>query len=62
MYLSLDCEDLINNDPPRVTQLSLVKPEYDLNKTFNIATSFEKGEFEASPDRVRHLHKIWSLS
>ena len=57
MYINIDCEDLINTISTRITQLSLVKPEYDLNKTFDIATSFEKNKFEQSPDRVRYPHE-----
>lgn len=37
-----------------ITQLSLVKPEYNLTKTFGIATSFEKEKFEQSPDRLTY--------
>ena len=59
MYLVADCEDLINTDSPRITQLSLVKPEYNLTETFNIAMSFERGKFEQSPDRVGYLHESW---
>lgn len=52
-----DCERLVNTDPSRITQLGLVKPEYNLAKTFNIATSFERDQFEQSHDRVRHLRE-----
>ena len=52
MYPNVGCEVLINTGSPRITQLGLVKPEYHLNKTFSIATSFEKEKFEQSPDRV----------
>lgn len=51
------CEDLMNTKIPRITQLGLLKPEYHLTRTFHIATSFERTEFEQSPDRVRHLYK-----
>ena len=57
MYLNDDYENLINTISHRITQLGLVKPEYNLNRTFSIATSFEKDKFEQSPDRVRYLHE-----
>ena len=53
VYQRADCEDFINTTSPRITQLSLVKPEYNLARTFHIATSFEKEKYEQSPDRVR---------
>ena len=62
MYLNVDGKGLINMKYSRITQLSLVKPEYNLTKTFQIATQFERGEFEQSPDRVRHLHESWIIS
>ena len=64
MYVSqrADGEDLINTSFSRITQLALVKPEYTLNETFSIATSFEKEKFEQSPDRVCYLHESWFIS
>lgn len=61
MYLNFDGKNFINTKYPRITQLSLVKPEYTLTKTFQIATHFERGEFEQSPDRVHPLHEIWII-
>lgn len=52
-------KDSININAPRITQLSLVKPEYTLTETFNIAISFERQKFEQSQDKVRHLHDKW---
>ena len=52
-----DCERLANTDSHRITQLSLVKPEYNLAKTFNIATSFEREQFDRAIDRVRPLRE-----
>ena len=52
-----DCERLVNTDSFRITQLGLVKPEYTLAKTFNIATSFEREQFDRALDRVRLLRE-----
>ena len=62
MYLDVSYEDLINLNDPRITQLSLVKPEYNLSKTFGIAMSFDNQEFEQCPDRVRHPNEKWFIS